>query len=136
MKFRRLQHLSRQRGFTLLELVVVISILLILAAMSVPLYQNLLLRSREAVLRDTLFKMRDAISRYTYDKNKAPATLKDLETAKYFPEVPLDPITGSRETWIVKMEESAAVPNTDPGILDVASGAEGDSTEGKPYSEW
>jgi general secretion pathway protein G len=126
----------RSRGFTLLELVIVLSIMAIIVAASAPIYQVIMLRAREAVLRDNLFKMRDAISRYTYDKNKAPGTLKDLETAKYFREVPIDPMTGSNETWIVKMEEEAALPNAEPGILDVASGAEGTSSEGTAYSEW
>jgi general secretion pathway protein G len=127
---------SRRSGFTLLELVIVLSIMSIVIAASAPIYQVVMLRAREAVLRDNLFKMRDAISRYTYDKNKAPGTLKDLETAKYFREIPIDPMTGSNDTWIVKLEEEAAVPTAEPGILDVASGAEGNSSEGTAYSEW
>jgi general secretion pathway protein G len=136
MNMKKLNRRSGKQGFTILELIIVISIMLILAGVSVPLYQKIMLRSREAVLRDNLFKIRDVISRYTYDKNKAPATLKDLETAKYFTKIPVDPITGSSDTWIVKMEDAPVVPTAEPGILDVASGAEGQSTEDTPYSSW
>lgn len=124
------------RGFTMLELVIVMTIMSILLTVSIPIYRNLLLRARETVLRENLFKMRDAINRYTYDKNRAPETLSDLERANYLREIPLDPITQSRDTWVVRMEDEPVVPSAPRGIVDVFSGAEGIGTDGVPYNEW
>ncbi|MFQ3582731.1 MAG: prepilin-type N-terminal cleavage/methylation domain-containing protein [Chloracidobacterium sp.] len=134
MKLGRVSRKSR--GFTLLELVIVMTIMVILLAVSIPIYRNLLLRARETVLRDDLFKMRDAINRYTYDKNRAPESLKDLERAKYLREIPIDPLTESRDTWVVRLEDEPVVPSAPRGIVDVFSGAEGIGTDGVPYNEW
>ncbi|MFQ3639287.1 MAG: hypothetical protein SNJ62_04665 [Chloracidobacterium sp.] len=120
----------------MLELVIVMTIMVILLAVSIPIYRNLLLRARETVLRDDLFKMRDAINRYTYDKNRAPESLKDLERAKYLREIPIDPLTESRDTWVVRLEDEPVVPSAPRGIVDVFSGAEGIGTDGVPYNEW
>ncbi len=124
------------RGFTLLELVIVMTIMTILLTVSIPIYRSLLLRARETVLRENLLKMRDAINRYTYDKNRAPETLKDLERAQYLREIPIDPITQSRDTWVVRLEDEPVVPAAPRGIVDVFSGAEGVGSDGVPYSEW
>ncbi len=126
----------RDRGFTMLELVIVMTIMSILLTVSIPIYRTLLVRARETVLRENLFKMRDAINRYTYDKNRAPQTLSDLERAKYLREIPLDPITQSRDTWVVRLEDEPVVPSAPRGIVDVFSGAEGVGTDGVPYNEW
>ncbi len=126
----------RDRGFTMLELVIVMTIMSILLTVSIPIYRSLVLRARETVLRENLFKMRDAINRYTYDKNRAPQTLSDLERAKYLREIPLDPITQSRNTWVVRLEDEPVVPSAPRGIVDVFSGAEGVGTDGVPYNEW
>ncbi len=125
-----------QGGFTLLELVMVMTVMAILLTVSIPIYRNLLLRARETVLRDDLFKMRDAINRYSYDKNRAPETLRDLEKAKYLREIPIDPITQSRDTWVVRLEDEPVAPSAPRGIADVFSGAEGVGSDGVPYSEW
>ncbi len=127
---------GRDRGFTMLELVIVMTIMSILLTVSIPIYRNLLLRARETVLRENLFKLRDAINRYTYDKNRAPQTLSDLASAKYLREIPMDPITQSRDTWVVRMEDEPVVPSAPRGIVDVFSGAEGVGTDGVPYNEW
>ncbi|OYT70709.1 MAG: general secretion pathway protein GspG [Chloracidobacterium sp. CP2_5A] len=126
----------RSGGFTLLELVMVMTVMAILLTMSIPIYRNLLLRARETVLRDNLFKMRDAINRYSYDKNRAPETLKDLEKAKYLREIPMDPITQRRDTWTVRLEDEPVIPSAPRGIVDVFSGAEGVGSDGVPYNEW
>ncbi|QUW03391.1 prepilin-type N-terminal cleavage/methylation domain-containing protein [Chloracidobacterium validum] len=137
VRVMKLGRVSRKsRGFTLLELVIVMTIMVILLAVSIPIYRNLLLRARETVLRDDLFKMRDAINRYTYDKNRAPESLKDLERAKYLREIPIDPLTESRDTWVVRLEDEPVVPSAPRGIVDVFSGAEGIGTDGVPYNEW
>ncbi|MBI4752095.1 MAG: prepilin-type N-terminal cleavage/methylation domain-containing protein [Acidobacteria bacterium] len=127
---------GRARGFTLLELTITISLMMILAAIAVPVYQSLILRAKETVLHDTLFKLRDSIDKYTNHKEAAPSTLQDLVTAKYIREVPIDPITGRNDTWTVKLEEEASSRDGKIGIRDVFSGAEGTSTEGTPYTEW
>ncbi|HNB69634.1 MAG TPA: prepilin-type N-terminal cleavage/methylation domain-containing protein [Acidobacteriota bacterium] len=124
------------RGFTLLELAITISLMMILAAIAVPVYQSLVHRAKETVLHDTLFKLRDSIDKYTNHKEAAPATLQDLVTAKYLREVPIDPITGRNDTWTVKLEEEASSRDGKIGIRDVFSGAEGISSEGTPYAEW
>ncbi len=136
VEWRRLWKARRDRGFTMLELVIVMTIMSILLTVSIPIYRNLLVRARETVLRENLFKMRDAINRYTYDKNRAPQTLSDLERAKYLREIPLDPITQSRDTWVVRLEDEPVVPSAPRGIVDVFSGAEGIGTDGVPYNEW
>ena len=122
----------RRRGFTLIELLVVFTILAILLTLAVPRYFNSIDKSKEAVLRENLAQMRDAISHYYADKGKYPDSLDALATDKYLRRVPLDPITDSDKTWIV-------VEPSDPqkgGVYDVKSGAPGKSKEGVEYSEW
>jgi general secretion pathway protein G len=93
-------------------------------------------QAKETALKDTLFKMRDAIDKYTLDKEEAPPTLEDLVTAKYLREIPTDPITGSKDTWEVEMEEEAVSRKGTVGIKNVYSGAEGEATSGKTYKEF
>jgi general secretion pathway protein G len=124
-------------GFTLIELMVVIALISVLAGMGVVMYRNSVLRTKEAVLHEDLFRMRDAIDQYYADKGKYPASLEALVTDGYLRQVPKDPITNSSETWqTIPAEPDAGDPTAEVGIFDVKSGAEGSSIEGTPYNEW
>jgi len=128
---------SGKRGFTLLEMMIVMAIIAVLVSIAVPMYQKAILRSKESVLKNNLFTMRTVIDEYTYDKQKAPQSLEDLVNDGYLRAVPIDPITGSSQTWKVIMEDAmTSVNQTEPGIFDVKSGADKTSLEGTPYSEW
>ncbi|MBV8208300.1 MAG: prepilin-type N-terminal cleavage/methylation domain-containing protein [Acidobacteria bacterium] len=128
---------TRQFGFTLLELMIVISIIVILMGFAAPRYQQSILHARETVLRDDLYVMRNAIDQYTLDKKRAPQSLQELVDSGYLKIIPKDPITGSSETWQVVNEDTLmTVDQTQPGISDIHSGATGASTEGTPYSQW
>lgn len=125
------------RGFTFVELMVVITIIVILVTMAIPIYNNTIRRSKEAVLHSNLQAMRAVIDNYTFDKTKAPQSLADLVSAGYFKEIPYDPMTGSNQTWRTIMEEAGnAVSQSEPGIFDVKSGSDKISLDGTPYSEW
>lgn len=119
-----------------MELAIVISIMMIITAITIPMYRTVVRRAKETVLKDNLYKMRDVIDKYTNDKEGAPATLQDLVKAKYLRDIPIDPITGSNTTWQVKLEEEPSSRNGRIGIRDVYSGSQAISSEGKPYSEW
>jgi general secretion pathway protein G len=128
---------TRDRGFTLIELMIVISMILILVSISVPAYNQSILRAKESVLKQDLFQLRSLISQYTLDKQKAPQALDDLVQAGYIKQIPLDPMTGSNSTWTVDQEDSVmSVDQQDPGISDVHSGAESISSDGTAYSTW
>lgn len=123
------------RGFTLLELIIVISIIIILIVMVVPTYQQHIQYAREATLRNDLFLMRQQIDYYTGDKGKRPQSLDDLVSAGYMREIPVDPITGERNwTTITAPDVNSAEGGS--GISDVRSAAPGNSSDGTPYSEW
>jgi general secretion pathway protein G len=129
--------LRARGGFTLIEVLIVITLVTILASVGLATYSNSVRRSREAVLREDLFRMRDAIDQYYADKNKYPATLQDLVSDGYLREIPKDPITDSADTWQTENAEpdpsnAAALP----GIFDVKSGSEETSMDGSKYSEW
>lgn len=124
-------------GFTLIEVLIVITLIVVLASMGMATYQNSVQRSREAVLREDLFRMRDAIDQYYADKNKYPQTLADLVTEKYLREIPKDPTTNSADTWTtVPAEVDASNPAAEPGVYDVKSGSEGTSLDGSKYADW
>ena len=126
-----------ERGFTLMEMMIVLTIISILATIAVPMYRSVILRSREAVLKENLHTLRSVIDQYTADKKTAPQALEDLVDAGYLREIPEDPITESSTTWQTEFGDTALVPDQmDTGIIDVRSGATGMSTEGSPYSEW
>lgn len=128
---------GRRRGYTLVEIVIVMTIISILVSIAVPIYQKVVLRSKESVLRNNLFTLRTVIDEYTYDKQKAPQSLEELVQAGYLRQVPEDPITNSNQTWKVVMEDAlTSVNQTEPGIFDVRSGSDKISLEGTPYSEW
>jgi general secretion pathway protein G len=125
------------RGFTLIELMIVISMILILVSISVPAYNQSILRARESVLRQDLFQLRSLISQYTLDKQKAPQSLDDLVQAEYIKQIPTDPMTDSNSSWTVDQEDSLmSVDQQDPGISDVHSGASQTSSDGTAYSTW
>jgi general secretion pathway protein G len=127
----------REFGFTLIELMIVMAIISILIAIAVPIYQKSILRARESVLRNNLFTLRNMIDEYTVDKQHAPQSLDDLVSEGYLRQIPIDPLTGSNQTWKVTMEDTpAGGDNQPPGIFDVKSGAEGNGLDGTPYSDW
>ena len=122
---------------TLIELMIVLTIIITIVSIAVPLYQKAIMRSKEAVLKQNLFTMRSLIDEYTFDKEKAPQSLQDLVSEGYLRDVPLDPFTKRRDTWKVDMEDALrSVDQKEPGIIDVHSGAEGTSLDGSKYSEW
>lgn len=132
MKFKR-----KDRGFTLIELMVVISIILILISIAVPIYNQSILRAKEAVLRQDLFAMRSVIDQYTMDKGKAPQSLEDLIQAGYLKEIPKDPFTNGRDTWQVVTEDVLlSVDQNEPGISDVHSGSNATGSDGTAYNTW
>ena len=124
-------------GFTLIELMIVISIILILIAIAVPMYQQSVIHAKEAVLRQDLKTMRDQIDNYTMDKEKAPQSLQDLVEAGYLRKIPRDPFTGSEETWQVENSDTLiSLDQTEPGISDVHSGSNMVGSDGTAYSSW
>lgn len=126
-----------KRGFTLIEIMIVMAIVTVLVSIAVPLYQKGIVRSKESVLKSNLFTLRTVIDEYTYDKQKAPQSLEDLVSEGYLRQIPADPITGNSESWKVIMEDAmTAVNQTESGIFDVRSGSDKISLEGTPYSEW
>jgi general secretion pathway protein G len=128
--------IAGRRGYTLIELIIVMAIISILIAIAVPLYQRSILGAKESLLKNNLFTLRTTIDEYTYDKKKAPQQLQDLVTAGYLRAVPVDPIAGN-DQWITVMEDAlTAVDQTDPGIWDVRSRSDQKSLSGTPYSEW
>jgi general secretion pathway protein G len=125
----------RAAGFTLLELMIVISIIIILAAVTLPQYQKTIMHTREAVLRDDLRKMRSLIDQFAADKGRLPQSLDDLVTEGYMREVPLDPFTGQKD-WAIATGEDPNSLQGEQGMTDVHSSSADTSTEGTPYSEW
>jgi general secretion pathway protein G len=137
------QHKTRDKGnssgFTLIELMIVISLLLILITVAVPIYRQSILRARESVLRQDLFTLRQVIDQYTLDKQKAPQSLDDLVSAGYMKQLPMDPFTGKNDTWaVVQEEDTIADPSQTEagGISDVHSGSSQTSSDGSAYSSW
>ena len=127
----------RQRGFTLVELLVVISMISLLAAMAIVQYRNSVQSGKEAVLKTNLFRMRDAIDQYYADKGKYPSSIDTLVSDGYLRGIPEDPITRSKDSWqTVPAEPDPSNPSAEPGIYDVKSGAQGTALDGSNYSDW
>ena len=125
------------RGFTIIELMVVMTIIVTLATIGMVQYRQSVQFARESVLRDDLFKLRDAIDQYYADKNQYPPTLGDLVTAGYVRALPKDPITNSVDSWqAIPAEPDPGNPSVAPGVYDVKSGSELTSLDGSRYSDW
>ena len=128
---------GRDRGFTLIELMVVTLVIVVLAGIVLAQYGNTVTRSKEAVLAEDLFQMRKAIDEYYADKNKYPQSLQDLVSDGYLRDIPKDPMTDSAETWTtVPAELDASNPAAEPGVYDVKSGADGVGLDGTRYADW
>ena len=126
-----------QAGFTLIEILIVITLIFVLAGIALVQYQNSVLSAKEAVLKEDLFRMRDAIDQFYADKNKYPASLEELVSEKYIRAIPPDPFTKSTESWQTVMSEPDPLnPSAQPGVYDVKSGYEGTAIDGTKYSDW
>jgi len=126
-----------RRGFTFVELMIVMAIIAVLLSVAIPIYSRSITRAKESVLKNNLFTLRTVIDEYTYDKQKAPQSLQDLVSAGYLRQIPVDPITTNADSWkIIQEDPSNTVDQSQPGIFDVRSGSDKTSLEGTPYSEW
>jgi general secretion pathway protein G len=128
-----------KKGFTLIEVLIVVTLIGILVAIMIPQYKYSVLRAKEAVLKENLFQLRDAINKYYFDKKKYPAALEDLVTGRYLREIPLDPINKTRE-WHLVMAEPLEGEEPDPealqGVIDVKSLSQATAMDGTPYADW
>jgi len=121
----------------MVELMIVMAIVVILVSIAIPQYQKSITRATESVLKNNLFTLRQTIDEYTYDKQKAPQSLADLVSAGYLRDIPLDPMTGSNQSWRTVMEDALqSVNQTEPGIFDVKSGSDKTGLDGTPYADW
>jgi len=128
---------QREAGFTMFELLVVMSIIAVLTLIAVPSFKAAIKSAREAVLKEDLQVMRGAIDAYTMDKQKAPQSLDDLVQEGYLKVIPEDPITRVRDTWVTDTSDSLhSLDQTDPGIDNVHSGSQETGSNGEPYSTW
>ena len=124
-------------GFTLIEVMVVMALIVVLASIGLTLYANSVTRAKESVLKEDLFRMRDAIDQYYADKGKYPSTLQDLVSEKYLRSIPADPFTNSADTWReIPSEPDPNNPTAQPGVYDVKSGSDQTALDGTKYSDW
>ena len=128
---------SAAKGFTLIELMIVMALIVVLASIGLAMHANSQTRAREAVLKEDLFRLRDAIDQYYADKNMYPSSLDALVSDKYLRAIPVDPFTQSADTWQTTMSElDPANPSAQPGIYDVKSGSDRTGMDGSEYSSW
>lgn len=128
---------KQDAGFTLVELMIVMAIIGVLAVVAIPSYVSAVRQAREAVLKEDLHVMRNAIDSYTADKQKAPQSLDDLVQEGYLKTIPDDPMTKSKESWVTDSSDALhSLDQTDPGIDDVHSGSQEQGSDGQPYSSW
>lgn len=126
-----------ESGFTLIELIIVMTVIGLLASIAIPSYLNSVRKAREAVLREDLHTMRSAIDSYTVDKEQAPQSLDDLVQAGYLKSIPVDPITNHADTWSTSQSDMlSSITETQGGISDVHSGAQGLASDGSSYNNW
>jgi len=128
-------------GFTLIELIVVMAIIGILAAIAVPAMKDAPVRAREAALKEDLFTLRSCLDQFHADRGRYPASLEEMVSLGYLRSVPVDPLTRSRDTWVVVQEEAGAEQDerqqeAGPGIIDIHSGSDQTALDGSKYSEW
>ncbi len=128
--------LKRLRGFTFVELMVVITIIVILITMAIPIYNRSITRAKESVLHNNLFTLREVIDQYSYDKQKAPQSLQDLVTEGYLRKIPVDPMTGGNDWRTIMEDASQSLNQSEPGIFEVKSTSDKISLDGSPYSDW
>jgi general secretion pathway protein G len=130
---------TMKKGFTLIEIIIVVTLIGILVAIVVPIYRNSVFRAREAVLKENLFQIRDAISKYYFDKHKYPTALDDLVTNKYLSKIPTDPMVNSSEWELVHfepVEQEDFDPEIAEGIIDVKSRSDRLALDGTAYADW
>jgi general secretion pathway protein G len=126
-----------ESGFTLIELLIVMTIIGILAVVAIPRFTSSIRAAREAVLREDLHTMRDAIDSYTMDKQKAPQSLDDLVQNGYLREIPMDPMTHTKDSWVTDTSDAMfSIDQSEPGIDDVHSGSDESGSDDQPYSSW
>jgi general secretion pathway protein G len=128
---------AREGGFTLVELMIVMLIIGVLAAIAIPSYVSSIRNAKEAVLKEDLHVIRNAIDSYTMDKEKAPQSLDDLVQAGYLKTIPQDPMTHATDTWVTSTDDTLeSVDQSEPGVNDVHSGSQQVGSDGQMYSTW
>jgi general secretion pathway protein G len=128
---------ARSSGFTMIELLVVMTLIVVLATVGMTQYRQSVTRAEEAVLKENLFRMRDAVDQFYADKNKYPSDLAELSSEGYIREVPTDPMTKSKDTWTTtQAEPDANNPASQVGIYDVKSGSDRTALDGTRYADW
>jgi general secretion pathway protein G len=131
------QNRRQSAGFTLIELMIVMMIIGILAVIAIPRFKASIQRAQEAVLKEDLHTMRDAIDSYTMDKQKAPQSLDDLVQNGYLRAIPEDPMTHAKDSWVTDTGDAMfSIDQTEPGIDDGHSGSDETGSDGQPYSTW